>query len=114
MTRVPSRGNVLRYCLRPGKAEEKIRAIAKESGKVILGNHAKQRCLERDFVKDDILRVLRTGIIKDEPEQTEHKEWKCKVIGNIRGSRDVGVITIILLNGSLFIKTVEWEDWKHG
>lgn len=65
-------------------------------------------------MKDDILRVLRTGIVKDEPEQTEFKEWKCKVTGNIRGSREVGVITIILRNGGLFIKTVEWEDWKHG
>ncbi len=108
------RGVVLPFRLGAAKAEERIREMAKTSSNVILGTHAKERCLERDFVKDDVLRILRTGMVKHEPELTKQKEWKCKVIGRIRGSRDVGVITIILHDGRLFIKTVEWEDWAHG
>ncbi len=32
------------------------------------------------------------------------------MVHKIKGAREAGVITIILTNGRLFIKTVEWED----
>jgi len=46
----------------------------------------------------------------DEPMRTRRKEWKCKVVKNVKGGRDIGVITVIMNNGLLFVKTVEWED----
>jgi hypothetical protein len=41
---------------------------------------------------------------------TEGGEWQCKIVKHIRGGRDAGVVTIILHDGRLFLKTVEWED----
>lgn len=37
-------------------------------------------------------------------------EWKCKIVAKIKGNREVGVVTIVMRVGRLFIKTVEWED----
>ncbi len=46
----------------------------------------------------------------EEPTQTERKEWKCKIVKTIKGSREAGVVTVILQSGMLFAMTVEWED----
>jgi len=32
------------------------------------------------------------------------------MIRGIKGNREVGVVTVILLDDRLFVKTVEWED----
>jgi len=37
-------------------------------------------------------------------------EWKCKMVANIKGNRDVGVATLVVNGQRLFVKTVEWED----
>ncbi|MCK5746646.1 MAG: DUF4258 domain-containing protein [Oricola sp.] len=101
---------VVLFRLPPARAEATIRGRAKVSANVILGKHAKERAAERGIYKEDILRVLRTGWIKGEPEKTELGEWKCKMIRGIKGNREVGVVTVILLDDRLFVKTVEWED----
>lgn len=95
--------------LRPNRAEERIRRSARESVNVIVGGHARERMLERGIDDIDVLRTLRTGGIVGEPEPAEHGEWKCKMVQR-KGGRDVGVITIILRTGKLFVVTVEWED----
>jgi len=91
-------------------AEKRIHAAAKDSQNVVLGNHARDRMLERDIFDVDVFRILRTGHVDEQPEQTEQGEWKCKVTLKIRGGRTAGVITIILRSGKLFVKTVEWEN----
>ena len=91
-------------------AEKRIREIAEKSENVIFGNHARERMKEREIFDVDVLRVLRQGHIEEAPELTERNEWKCKSTLKIRGTRTAGVVTIILHNGKLFIKTVEWED----
>lgn len=58
----------------------------------------------------DVLRALRSGTVSGEPEMTPRGEWKVKMVRQIRGAREVGVVTIILRSERLFIKTVEWED----
>ena len=30
----------------------------------------------------------------------------------MKGSREIGVVTIVMSNRRLFVKTVEWEDLK--
>ncbi|MCZ7885841.1 DUF4258 domain-containing protein [Agrobacterium salinitolerans] len=91
-------------------AEERIHAVARDSANVIFGDHALQRMDERGIPDVQVLDILRTGYVLKDPEKTEYDEWKCKVVKEIRGRRQAGVVTIILNNGRLFLKTVEWED----
>jgi hypothetical protein len=68
--------------------------------------------MERRGITDrDALKVLRTGALKGEIEPGNARgEWKRKVVAPMKGSREVGVVTIVLLSGKLFVMTVEWED----
>jgi hypothetical protein len=65
---------------------------------------------EREIDVVDLFRVLREGYVEDQPEKTPHDEWKCKITLKIKGRRTAGVVTIIMRNDRLFVKTVEWED----
>ena len=91
-------------------AQKRIREIAQKTENVILGNHAREQMSEREIFDIDVFRVLRQGYVDDAPEQTERNEWKCKIALKIKGGRTAGVVTIILHNGKLFVKTVEWEN----
>lgn len=94
-------------------AQTRIRELASaDSNNVIFGHHALERMEERDISTNDALLVLQSGHIADEPELTEYGEWKCKMTKPIRGGREAGVVTVIMHNGKLFIKTVEWEDLR--
>jgi hypothetical protein len=91
-------------------AQKRIRDIAAVTEHVIMGSHARQRMREREIFDVDVFRVLRQGFVEGNPELTDRQEWKCKLTLKIRGGRAAGVVTIILLSGKLFVKTVEWED----
>lgn len=65
---------------------------------------------ERGITDAQVYEVLRKGHVTEPPALTELGEWKCKIVMELRGGREAGVLTIILKNGKLFIKTVEWED----
>ena len=65
---------------------------------------------ERGLTTRDVLRILQTGFVDEDPITTERGEWQCKITKHIRGGRDAGVVTIFLHGGRLFLKTVEWED----
>jgi hypothetical protein len=82
-----------------------------DSDNVSFGLHAMDRMVERDITTLDALRVLRHGEIvgEIEPGRTTG-EWKCKMVARRRGSRDMGVVSVVLRTGRLFVKTVEWED----
>ena len=101
---------MVRFRLRPEKAQAIIREIAADTGKVVLGDHVRIRMAEREISDIEIYRILQTGHVMEAPTQTKHKEWKCKVTKKLKGTRDAGVVTIILHNRMLFAKTVEWED----
>lgn len=98
--------------LTAGIAQKRIHEIAQKTENVILGTHARERMSEREILDIDVFRVLRGGYVDDAPEQTEFNEWKCKISLKIKGGRTAGVVTIILHNGKLFVKTVEWESLK--
>lgn len=101
---------VMAMRLTAGVAEKRIQEIAKVTENVILGTHARARMVERELPDVDVFRVLRQGHVGDDPELTDFNEWKCKITMKIRGGRTAGVVTIILHNGKLFVKTVEWEN----
>lgn len=68
--------------------------------------------LDRGITTTDVLRVLRTGYVDGDPTETERGDWKCKITKNVRGSRDVGVVTVIWRAARLILVTAEWEDLK--
>src|SRR5437763_849603 len=98
---------VVRFRLRPEKAQAIIRQTAAETGKVIIGDHVMMRMREREISDIEFYRILQTGHVMEEPTQTERKEWKCKITKRLKGNREAGVVVIILNDGMLFAKTVE-------
>lgn len=102
---------VAQFRPRPDQLRETIRSIAADSRNVAFGAHALERMEEREITTLDALRVLRIGEIVGDIEPGKNAgEWKCKVVAGRRGSREIGVATVVLSRGRLFIKTVEWED----
>ena len=66
---------------------------------------------DRDMTTLDALRVLRLGEIIGDIEQGDKAgEWKCLVTARKKGSREVGVATIVANQNELIIKTVMWVD----
>ena len=92
------------------QAEATVRALALDSSKVIVTDHAAERMEERGFDDMDLHRVLESGSVVIAPTLTERGEWKCKVVKRLRGTRDAGVVTVIARNDQLIILTMEWED----
>lgn len=88
-----------------------IRKAAIDSQNVSFSEHALDRMEERDITTLDVLRVLRLGDIVGDIEAGRNSgEWKCKMVARKKGSRNIGVATVVLRSGRLFLKTVEWED----
>ena len=101
---------VTKFRMTAGRAEAIIKSLSQDSTNVIMGYHAQERRDERDIFDEDVLKILRSGMVIEQPTPADRNgEWKCKIIKKLRGNRDAGVVTIILLNGKLFVKTVEWE-----
>ena len=104
------RQNVAVIRLTGARARELVRAIASNTANVQFTQHAVERMLERGIEDIDVYRVLRRGYIDDDPILLEDGKWQCKVTLKIKGGREVGVVTILLTNGKLRVRTVEWED----
>lgn len=102
--------NVYPLALSQARARALIAEAAKDTVRVILGNHALLRMEQRGISDTEVYRILRFGDVLEQPTRTRQKEWKCKVVMKIKGNRTAGAVTIILHDGLLFVKTVEWED----
>jgi len=102
--------NVALFRLSAARAQDTIRETAKDDNKITWGTHALERMEERGIYDFDVLRILRSGWVEEDPEPTARGEWKCKMTMEIKRRRIAGVLTVIMLNGELFVKTVEWED----
>lgn len=107
-----SRSTVTVMRLTATVAEQRIHVLALDSDNVQFSDHALEQMGKRGIFDIDVFRVLRNGHVDEAPTKTKYEEWKCKIIMQIRGSRQAGVVTVFLHNGKLFIKTVEWEDLK--
>jgi hypothetical protein len=101
---------VTNFRLTASEATRRIHQTAARTEYVIFGDHALERMDERGITDAQVYEVLRQGDVTEPPALTELGEWKCKIVKQLRGGREVGVVTIVLKNGKLFIKTVEWED----
>jgi hypothetical protein len=102
---------VLPFQPRPADLEAIIHEIAGLDHHVYLGAHTRIRMEERGITRLDAVRVLQRGSISGGiiPGRSRG-EWKCKVVARLKGSREIGVVTILVQEKKLFVKTVEWED----
>jgi len=72
----------------------------------------KSNGLERHNGQDDV-RGIANGFVKGEIEAGKYSgEWKIKMCKAMKGQREVGVVTIVVRDQRLFVKTVEWEDLR--
>jgi hypothetical protein len=96
---------------RPEVLLAKIKFLAEQTEMVVFSEHAQERMLERDISDLDVYRVLDKGAIKGGIRAGRKPgEWICKVAWRLRGSRDVGVVVVVIREKRLWINTVEWED----
>jgi hypothetical protein len=88
-----------------------IRKLAK-ARRISWLNHAEERLWLRGFDVFDVFERLETGYIDGQIEPGKNKgEWKVKLVGVPDGaSRKMGVVTIVVRELRLLVKTVEWED----
>ena len=104
-------GRVVQFRPLPSQLLQQVRKAAEDSANVFFGTHARERMEERGITTLDVLRALRSGDLKGGIEPGRNRgEWKCKVVKQTKGTREVGVVTIVTSAQRLFVKTVEWED----
>jgi len=106
------RPKVARLRFTAAKARQRINVLAERTNNLIWTDHIRVQMLNRGITTNDVLRVLRTGYVDEDPTETERGEWKCKITKSIRGGRDVGVVTVIWQATRLVLVTAEWEDPK--
>lgn len=96
---------------RPEPMLETIRRLSKER-KIGFLDHAVERLSERGFDMFDVWETLENGYIDGAIKAGKREgEWKVKLVDVPEGrSRKMGVVTIVVKEQRLLIKTVEWED----
>lgn len=88
-----------------------IRHLAHQSGTIGWSDHVVERMELRGISRLDVIRVLQCGDIKGRVEPGANEgECKVKMAFRPKGSREIGVVTIVMRQQRLFLKTVEWED----
>jgi len=99
--------------LTPSWALRRIRALAAKSENVLFTDHALAQMEAREIFDGDVLTIYRSAsssIKGDVKKGKGNGEYHCKVVRRIRGTREAGVVTIILPSDKLLVLTVEWED----
>lgn len=110
--------NIASFRPKPSVLEALVRKIAIDSRNVrwraqSYETHTESRMDWRDITDDMMFEVLRTGYLKGGVEPGKYPgEWKLKMCKELKGRREVGVVTILIRQATLFIKTVEWEDLR--
>ncbi|MEP3279382.1 MAG: DUF4258 domain-containing protein [Stappiaceae bacterium] len=111
-----ARKNIVPFRPRPSEIETTIRSLAMHSKNVrwksqSYTTHAESRMEWRGITDKMMFEVLRTGTIRGDIIPGRYPgEWKVKMTKKMKGSREVGVVTVVINAKKLFIKTVEWED----
>ena len=105
------RAKVIELRIRREEVVARVRELAAK-GLVAFSDHAYDQMDERSLNDLIALRVLQKGDPKGDVEPgREAGEWKVKMVDRVKGSRDVGVVTVLLSNRKMLrVLTVEWED----
>lgn len=94
-----------------GPLADQIRRIAQTTERVFFSKHALDQMERRGLTDAEVFNALRMGSLVGLPWFEEGLGGRgCKMVFQPRGSRAVGVITVVFDREELFIKTVEWED----
>jgi hypothetical protein len=98
---------------RPESLLSIIRRLARER-RISYLDHSEERIGQRGFDVFDVRRTLECGHVVGKIEAGKKEgEWKVKLVDTPEGtSRKMGVVTIVVKEQRLLIKTVEWEDDK--
>ena len=105
------RNPVARIAIRPTHFIERIRFLAADTSTIWWSQHARKRMAERGISNRVALTVIREGMVSGPIEAGQSQgEWKAKIIRNVKGRRDVGVVVLLIRNNRILVKTVEWED----
>jgi hypothetical protein len=90
-----------------------IHRLAADTRNIAWSTHALQRMVERDIADRVAVDVLRTGSLQGQIEPGSNPgEWKVKMVKEVKGRREVGVVVITIRDAQLFVKTTEWEDLR--
>lgn len=99
------------------EAQEIIHKLAEEdSANIFYTQHVKDQMISRGFTYNDILMILKEGIIRIEPRYNEKKRlWAYRLDSlNFTGSRDAGCVVAIQQKGRLQVVTIMWIDPRKG
>lgn len=73
--------NPISYRLNDANALKLLREVAKDSGRVVLLRHARQRMKERQITLPQVLTVLQKGTLAEPAACDLHGNWKMTVKG---------------------------------
>ena len=62
-----------------------VREVAKESGRIKLTRHARERMAQRGISFSQVLHCLRTGRIDEGPAKNVHGDWAFRMVGTAAG-----------------------------
>ncbi len=100
----------------PAEATRRINECAKSPMlNVARTRHAKDQLLERDLIMGDLLHLLKTGFVYEEPvPATREGFFKYRIEGTTPNSGRRTVRAVVIPNGdcNLKIVTVMWRDEK--
>ena len=102
---------VVAYRLMAVVARRRVRELARNTSNLVWTDHIKERMEERGIDSEAVLRVLRDGDVEEEPTETNTPgDWKVKMVRKMGNGRVAGVVTVLVQNNRLVLKTAEWED----
>jgi hypothetical protein len=102
---------VIRMRQRPEVVRDLVRRLAQNSSNIQWRTHALERMVERDITDEMALEVLREGQLRGDIVSGERPdELKLKMVREIKGRRQIGVVVVVVKSQRLRVVTVEWED----
>jgi hypothetical protein len=96
---------------KPDQLRNLINRLAADTSNIAWTDHAEERMIERDITDRVAVEVLRTGSPRGPIDPGENPgEWKVKMVKEVKGRREAGVVVLTIRDKRLLVKTVEWED----
>ena len=84
---IDGNGAVIPLNLNPASAQRIVRDLAKESARVRLTRHARERMAQRDITLTQLLTCLRSGRIAEGPARNVRGDWEFRMEGIAAGDR---------------------------
>src|SRR5262249_30061622 len=99
---------VVRIQPRPEVIRDLVHRLARDSANIKWSMHALERMEERAITDRMAVEVLRQGTLKGGVEQGKGPdELKVKMVRQMKGHREVGVVVVTIKSQNLLVKTVE-------